>query len=72
MNFTSFNFVSLDYLVPKLIAEQKHLLAALERDLGSVPDAGAKAELTKLAELKRLHLEELGVLLSGTPQPVAV
>ena len=63
MSFTSWNYLSLEHLLPKLVAAQKRLLADLERDLASVPDAGAKAELTKLTELKRLHLGELGALL---------
>ncbi len=63
MNFTSFNFQSLDSLAPRLIDAEKHLLAELEHDLTSVPDARAKAELTKLADLKRMHLAELGVLM---------
>ena len=63
MNFTSFNFQSLAYLVPKLIDAEKRLLADLERDLTRVPDVGARAELTKLADLKRRHLQELSVLL---------
>ena len=72
MNFTSFNFQSLDYLLPKLIDAEKHLLADLERDLASVPDAGARTELTKLAELKRQHLAELSALTSAKLQPAGV
>ena len=60
--YTSFNYQSLDSLVPKLVDAAKRLLADLERDLASVPDAGARAELTKLAELKGRNLRELGAL----------
>ena len=63
MNFTSFNFMSLESLIPKLIDAQKQLLSDLERDLAHIADPVAKAELTKLADLKRLHLEELHHLL---------
>lgn len=72
MSFTSFNFLSLQHLVPKLIDEQTHRLADLERDRASIPDAGARAELTKLADLKRRHLEELGGLPTVSPQPAGV
>jgi hypothetical protein len=68
VNFTSFNFQSLDSLVPKLLTAAKQLLADLERDLPAVHDPAAKAELTKLADLKRQHIKELGGLLSALPQ----
>jgi hypothetical protein len=60
MSFTSCNFLSLGYVVPKLLEAEKSLHSGLERDLASVPDVGAKGELKKLADLKRAHLEELG------------
>ena len=62
MSFTSFNFQSLDYLVPKLIDAEKVLVSDLERDLASIPDPSARMELTKLLDLKRRHVEELSVL----------
>jgi hypothetical protein len=68
VNFTSFNFQTLDSLVPKLLDAEKHLLADLERDLPGVHDPAAKVELTKLADLKRRHMKELGGLLSAVPQ----
>jgi hypothetical protein len=70
--YTSFNYQSLESLVPKLIDAEKRLLADLERDLASVPDAAARAELGKLADLKRRHAAELDNLLKATPQPVSV
>src|SRR5260370_32290861 len=63
-NFLSFNFVSLDHLMPRLVDAEKRLLADLERDLASGSDAVARAELTKLVELKRHNLKELGALIT--------
>jgi hypothetical protein len=71
VSFTSFNFMSLDHLVPRVIDAERRLLADLERDLGSVSDPAARAELTKLADLKRQNLKELGALMPLAHQPEA-
>lgn len=60
--FTTINFLSLDYLLPRLAASQRKALADLERDLAAVTDAEAKTELEKLLAVKRLHLSELEAL----------
>jgi hypothetical protein len=62
MAFTTLNFVSLDYLVPRLIDEQGQHIAALERDRAALTDADAKAEVNRLLEVKRQHLQDLEAL----------
>jgi hypothetical protein len=59
MSFTTINFVSLDYLRPRLAEDGRKALAALERDRAALADAEAKAEVDKLIELKRRHLMAL-------------
>lgn len=60
--FTTLNFVSLEYLLPRLSQTQRQAVADLERDVAAVTDADAKAELEKLLAVKRLHLTELETL----------
>ena len=59
MAFTTMNFVSLDYLIPRLVEDGRRSVAALERDRAAVTDADAKAELDRLIDLKRRHLKAL-------------
>ncbi len=67
MAFTSMNYVSLDYLLPRLTEEGRRAIAALERDRAALADAGAKAELDRLLDLKRRHLKALEALLLPSP-----
>jgi hypothetical protein len=62
MAFTTMNFVSLDYLLPRLVESARQSIAALERDRAALADADAKAELDKLIELKQQHLKALEAL----------
>jgi hypothetical protein len=57
--FTNLNYLSLDYLLPKLVDYQKQAIAVLERDLGLVTQPKVKAELEKLLSANRRHLEAL-------------
>ncbi len=68
-SFTTINFLSLDYLLPRLTAFERQSLAELERDLPRLTDAGARAEVEKLVALKRVHLTELEKLAAQQPQP---
>jgi hypothetical protein len=60
--FTTMNFLSLEYLLPRLVDTQRKALADLESDTAAVTDADAKTELEKLLAVKRLHLTELEAL----------
>jgi hypothetical protein len=62
MAFTTMNFVSLDYLLPRLVESARQSIAALERDRAALTDADAKPELDRLIELKRNHLKALEAL----------
>jgi hypothetical protein len=62
--FSSINYVSLDYLLPKLLDYQRKAIAALERDLGQVHDPEIKAKLENLLGVNRRHLEALEQLTS--------
>jgi hypothetical protein len=62
MAFTTMNFVSLDYVLPRLADDGRRALAALERDRAALADAEARAELDKLIEQKRRHLKTLEAL----------
>jgi hypothetical protein len=66
MAFTTMNFVSLDYLLPRLVEDGRRSVAALERDRAALTDADAKTELDRLTDLKRRHLKALEAL-TATP-----
>ncbi len=68
-DFTTVNFVALDYLLPRLLEEQRREVGALEADLAAAADADARAELTRLLDSKRRHLGVLGRLEAATRQP---
>src|SRR5262249_1426851 len=42
MSYTTYNFVTLEFLVDKLLAEERKSATALERDLASVSDPDGK------------------------------
>jgi hypothetical protein len=71
-SFTTINFLALDYLLPRLADAQRRSLAELERDLAAARDPGARAELEKLAAVKRCNLNELDALAARLPQPAGV
>jgi hypothetical protein len=58
-NFTNLNYVSLAYLMPRLLDWQQGWVGILERDAALIADAEAKAEVGKLITVARRHLEEL-------------
>jgi hypothetical protein len=68
-SFTTINFLSLEHLVPRLVAYQKSSIAQLERDLARLADPEAKAQVEKLLEVKRRQLPQLENLLTPHPEP---
>ncbi len=62
VGFTTINFLSLEHLLPRLVADQRRAVADLERDAAAVSDPDAKAELEKLLAVTREHLSELEAL----------
>jgi hypothetical protein len=67
MDFTSLAFVSLDYLLPRLIEHQRRNIAQLERDLRDLTEADARGVVQKLLETKRSHRKVLDELTSTAP-----
>jgi hypothetical protein len=61
-NFTTINFLSLDYILPKLVVSERANLAALERDLHAISDKDAHAQVEKLLAVKKAQLEKLAFL----------
>jgi hypothetical protein len=55
-SFTTLNFVSLDRLLPLLVAYQRQAITKLEGSLPQVQDAEALVHLQKLLEMRRRHL----------------
>ena len=64
-SFTSMNYVSMSFLVPRLIAAERQSLADLERDLPKVKDEQIRVVSDVLRELKRRHLADMESL-AGT------
>jgi hypothetical protein len=64
--FLDINYVSLDFLLPRLRDHQRTAVAALERDLGQITDPEARAEVEKLLAQSRQHLKELEEM-AGAP-----
>jgi hypothetical protein len=60
-SFTSYNFVALSFLVPRLEEEEKRSIAVLEADLGKIGDA-ARAPVEALLAIKKKNLEALSSL----------
>jgi hypothetical protein len=60
MEYTTFHYVAMDFLLPRVIGQQQELLARLEDDIKRVADdADAKHLLEPVLALKRKHLVEL-------------
>jgi hypothetical protein len=71
MAFTTMNFVSLDYLLPRLAEDGRRSVDALQRDQAALADADAKAELGRFLDLKRRHLKALEALPAAAPAAAA-
>jgi hypothetical protein len=58
-HYTSGNFVSIDYLLPKLIVEHEKEVAEIERELPKVADEEARVLAQAYLDMKRGHLQAL-------------
>jgi len=58
-NFTSWNFIALAYLIPRLVTTEELLLRALEADVAALRAGEARAQAEKLLAVKRQNLEAL-------------
>jgi hypothetical protein len=70
-SFTTINFVSLDYLLPRLTADERRGITQLERDLGVLTDAEAHDQVVRLLQVKRHHLQALELLATEYGKPLA-
>lgn len=72
MEFTNINYVSLDHLLPQLVARQRQAIADLERDVTCMADEAARTLVHKVLDKKRQHLEALEKLAARQPAAVKV
>src|SRR5580658_8170813 len=68
-DFTTVNFLSLDYILPRLVDFERSSLAQLEKDLPAIHDTDARQQMAKLLQMKREHLRELELL--AMPRPAS-
>jgi hypothetical protein len=68
-HYTTMNFISLDYLLPRLRDEERALIVLLERDVASLKQPEAQALVKKLLEVKKRDLQELERLASLQGEP---
>jgi len=66
--FTNINYVSLDYLLPRLLDWQRRWVGILQKDAALVADPEARAEVEKLLAVARKHLDELEKLTASHPK----
>jgi hypothetical protein len=66
--FTTINFVSLDYIIPKLIDDERLGLAHLDADLAVITNSGARPLVEAIAAKKREHLQVLEALAAAIPK----
>jgi hypothetical protein len=70
MSFTTFNFVSLDSLLPRLLGYQRRGIATLERELERITEPDPRVEVHRFLEMKQRHLNVLEAL-PGVPREPA-
>lgn len=71
-SFTTINFLSLDYLIPRLIDAERRAIVELEYDLKRLHDPEAHKQIEDFLTLKRRHLVELEGLASPQTEPATV
>jgi hypothetical protein len=59
-------FVSLDYLVPQLVAAERQAVMDLLRDLSEVNDDEARRQIQEILAMKQQHLHKLQELAGAT------
>ena len=71
MSFTTVNFVSLSYLLPRLAEEQKSGVAEVERLCNVLPDGETRNLVGQLLVLKKQHLSQLNNFAATSPPSMA-
>jgi hypothetical protein len=57
--FTSYNYLSVDKLLPLLVVHQKRSICDLEKDLAALQDGEARKQVQEALALKKRHLKAL-------------
>jgi hypothetical protein len=70
VSFTTINFLALDYLLPRLIEQERQLIAELEHDLHSLKEPAARGEVEKILAMKRRHLPQMEALVPSQSKAV--
>ena len=70
-NFTSYNFMDLSYLSPRLVAAQEQSISLLAADVARVQEPEAKKQLEQLLAVKQLTLVGLNALGSSQTRPAS-
>ncbi len=70
-NYTTINFLSLDYLLPRLAADEARGVAVLEQNLAAISDPETQAQVKKLLAVKRQHQQVLELLAAEHGKPLA-
>jgi len=71
-SFTTLNYVAWEHLLPLLVQYQNRAIAELEHDLTAISDPQARAEVEKVLNMKRRHLQTLKALADGRGDLAAV
>jgi hypothetical protein len=58
-HFTNVNYIGLDFLMPKLVEQQREAIAALGHDLNALSDEESRKQVLPILEMKRRHLKKL-------------
>jgi rubrerythrin len=69
-SFTTINYAALDYVLPRLVADEQRGVARLEKDLAAVNNEEGQRHLKALLEMKRQHLKRLTELAAAHPLTV--
>jgi hypothetical protein len=69
MSFTTVNFVSLSYLLPRLADEHKARSAEIERLCNALPEGETRNLVGALLVLKKQHLSQLNLFAASSPAP---
>jgi hypothetical protein len=70
MGFTTLNFVTLESLLPRLVAFQQRCVANLESDLHQIQDPDAIIAVHRLLEVKKRHLKALEALAAPAKETI--
>jgi hypothetical protein len=70
-HFTTTNFVSLQYLLPRLAGDQRQRIAAVEQVRASLPAGEAREQLETLLAMMKADLKQLEALQTN-PAPPAI